>query len=274
MKILHNILNPDFLSNNMKTKKIGVILEHQLEFRASLTTKLVLIASVAITIQVGYMMMDQIANAFPHAEKIIVPDNNNPGQKNAKPISLVLGHSNEPTFGVDPGIHDGKHSIEVFLSDQATELPISGGQLTVNKYYFENYDNFAAASSPNDANDIQTNVPLPEAFGDKGHYVSRQVQQPGIYGYRLTGTINYFDVAQVPVDETIFCRITGKDTTKFNTPGWSGGFGCTEPIQTIFFPSTATQSQSRSSGTGTSSSSGDVFSLNSIKELMDLPTLN
>ncbi|MGA8844627.1 MAG: hypothetical protein WB511_13670 [Nitrososphaeraceae archaeon] len=251
----------------MKTKSIRVNFDHRRENRGSLITIIVMMASLAVTIQFGYIMTEQKVNAFPHAGIVIVPDDNDPNQENAKPISLFLGHSNEPTFGLSKGIHDGKHAVEVFLTDQATELPISGALLKVDKYYFKNYDNFAAATSPNDADDIKTNVPLPEAFGDKGHYLSRQIQQPGIYGYKLTGTINYYDVAQVPVSETVFCSIPGKDTSKFNSEGWFGGFGCTEPIQSIFFPSATTQAQVEPSGIG-GSSNGDAFSLKSIKEQM------
>lgn len=203
-------------------------------------TKIVLVSTLAATLQFGYVITGQTANAFPHAGIVIVPDNNLPNQENAKPISLFLGHSNEPTFGVSEGVHDGKHAVEVFLTDAATELPISGAQLKVDKYYFENFENFDAASSPSQADAIQTNVPLTEAFEEKGHYLTRQIQQPGIYGYKLTGTINYFDVAQVPVDVTVFCSLPGIDTSKFNSQGWFGSFGCTEPIEDIYFPPTST----------------------------------
>ena len=259
----------------MKQTNAEVLTEHKSKISRNMAM-IVLFSSLAVAVQFGSIVTQQEVSAFPHAGIVIVPDTNDPNQENAKPISVFLGHTNEPTFGLSPGIHDGKHAVEVFLSDQATDLPISGAQLSVDKYYFENYDNFAAATSPNQADDIKANVPLPEAFGDKGHYLSRQIQQPGIYGYKLTGTINYYDVAQVPVSETVFCSISGKDTSKFNTEGWFGGFGCTEPIQDIFFPPTTTQAQmqSKSSGAGAGggSSNGDAFSLKSIKEQMVLPT--
>jgi hypothetical protein len=207
-------------------------------------TSMVLIATLALVI--APVSLVPSAEAFPHAGIVINPNPSDPNQQNANPISLFLGHTNEPTFGVREGVHDGKHGVEVFLSDAATELPISGAQLTVDKYYFEDFDSFNAASSPNDADDIQTGVPLPEAFGDKGHYLTRQIQQPGIYGYKLSGTINYYGVAQVPVSTTVFCSLAGHDTTKFNSPGWFGGFGCTENIEDIYFPSTTTFSQQSS----------------------------
>jgi hypothetical protein len=209
--------------------------------RLSNTIRISIVVSIAVAI-LGCNVVAS-ANAFPHAGIVINPNPSDPNQANANPVSLFLGHTNEPTFGVSAGVHDGKHGVEVFLTDAATELPISGAQLSVDKYYFEDFASFNAAASVNDADEIQTNVPLPEAFGDKGHYVTRQIQQPGIYGYKLTGTINYFDVAQIPISTTVFCSLNGQDTTKFNTPGWFGRFGCTDAIEEIYFPSTTTSSQ-------------------------------
>ena len=71
---------------------------------------------------------------------------------------------------------------------------------------------------------------------DPGHYVARQVQKDGVYGYRLNGTIHYFGVAGLNVDTTMFCRTPEGATTKFNSVGWFGGFGCTEDIDDILFP--------------------------------------
>jgi hypothetical protein len=177
------------------------------------------------------------AYAFPHAVTVITPNTSDPNQQHAKPVTVVLGHTNEPAFGRKAGLHDGKHGVEVFLEDQATGLPLAKSNLKVDKYYFKDIKDFNKASSVNQATQVQTNVPLPGAFGDPGHYLSRQVQKDGIYGYRLYGIINYFDVAQIPIDATVFCRSTAGDTYKFNTPGWFGGYGCTDRIQNIFFPS-------------------------------------
>lgn len=184
----------------------------------------------------------QPAIAFPHALTVITPDPSDPHQEHAKPIFVVLGHTNEPTFGKKFGLHDGKHHVEVFLEDQATALPLAGSSLKVDKYYFKDLKAFNKATSVNDATKIQRNVALSGVFGDPGHYIARQVQKDGIYGYRLYGTINYFDEAEVPIDTTIFCRMGSEggssgDTTKFNSPGWFGGYGCTNKIQDIFFPS-------------------------------------
>ncbi|HEY7079141.1 MAG TPA: hypothetical protein VH500_05530 [Nitrososphaeraceae archaeon] len=240
----------------MKQMNAEVLPEHKSKI-SKYVAMIVLFSSLAVVVELGSIVIQQKVSAFPHAEIVIVPDINDPNQEHAKPIAVVLGHSNEPTFGVSPGVHDGKHAVEVFLSDNATNLPISGAQLSVDKYYFKNYDNFAAATSPNEADDIKTNVPLTEAFGDKGHYLSRQIQQPGIYGYKLTGKINYFDVGEVPISETVFCSIPGKDTSKFNSEGWFGGFGCTDQIQDIYFPSTTTQAQMQSRPSGADGESSD-----------------
>jgi len=44
-------------------------------------------------------------------------------------IAVVVGHTDEPSYGVKPGIHDGEHELEVTLSDNATGLPIGDAQL-------------------------------------------------------------------------------------------------------------------------------------------------
>jgi hypothetical protein len=162
-------------------------------------------------------------------------------------VTIVLGHANEPTYGVKPGIHDGKHGVEVFLEDSATSLPLAGSSLKVDKYYFNGFRTFNRAKSVNDATEIQKRVTLAEVFGDPGHYIARQVQKDGIYGYRLYGTVNYFAVEELKIDTTVFCSSTDGDTDKFNSPGWFGGFGCTERIDEILFP---TKNSSVNSGQG------------------------
>lgn len=152
-------------------------------------------------------------------------------------ISVVLGHTNEPTYGVEPGIHDGKHNMEVILSDTATGLRLSGASLKSDMYYFKNIKEFNKATSVNDAKSKNTGVPVSAVFGDPGHYLLREVQRPGIYGYHVYGTVNYFDVAQVPIDATVFCTSSDGPTSKFNSGGWSSRFGCTGDINDIQFPS-------------------------------------
>jgi hypothetical protein len=128
------------------------------------------------------------------------------------------------------------HGVEVLLEDRDTALPITGAQLKVDKYYFRDINAFNKAHSVNDATEIQSNVTLGSVFGEPGHYIARQVQKDGIYGYRLYGNISYFSVANLPVNSTVFCKSAQGNTTKFNSPGWFGGFGCTEDIDDILFP--------------------------------------
>jgi len=182
------------------------------------------------------------AMAFPHAHMTIDPE-----QENANPISVVIGHSDEPAYGVRTAMHDGKHNVELLLEDAATALPLSGATLKVDKYYFANIDSFNRATSPGDADRVEENATLSEVFGEPGHYVNTQIVREGIYGYRAYGTIDYFGVAEVPIDSTVFCSSTEGDTSKFNSEGWGGGFGCPENINDIRFPQRPVQSSSSSS---------------------------
>src|ERR671916_245025 len=54
----------------------------------------------------------------------------------------------------------------------------------------------------------------------------------------------YFGTANVTIDSTIFCSAIDEeeagDTIKFNSPGWSGSFGCPQDIDTIAFPTNNT----------------------------------
>lgn len=79
-------------------------------------------------------------------------------------------------------------------------------------------------------------------FGETGRYEDRQVVADGIYGYRIYGNISYFEAANVTIDSTIFCTSSDDvgNTTKFNSHGWSGSFGCPEDIDTIAFPANNT----------------------------------
>jgi len=170
-------------------------------------------------------------NAFAHAHMTLTPE-----IENVNPISMVIGHTNEPTFGVKPGVHDGKHDLEIFLEDANTALSLSGANLTVDKYYFKDLRSFERASSLDRADQIEKNVIVEEAFGEPGHYVSDQIVQPGIYGYRLYGTINYFSVAEVPVDTTVFCNTDAGNTSRFNSEGGGGGYVCTEDSSELYWP--------------------------------------
>jgi hypothetical protein len=199
--------------------------------KSSLPTMLIIIlAGIAIVSTSSYSIDE--AMAFPHASLIIDPED-----EHANDIQVILGHTNEPAYGKLPGIHDGKHNLEVELLDAATLLPIPNATLFADKYYFKNIESFKRAESLEDADAIELNVPISAVFGQPGTFYNRQVIDPGIYGYTIRGTINYYDVAQVPLENTTkFCSIPGEDLTKFDSPGWNGSFGCSQNIKSIFFP--------------------------------------
>lgn len=192
--------------------------------------KWTLTALAAIAALIALAPIDN-ALAFPHAHLTITPT-----EQQANPISVVIGHSDEPAYGVDSELHQGKHNVEVMLEDAATALPLSGAELKVDKYYFADIRSLEEADSVSDATEVQSNVTLGSVFGEQGHYVARQVVSDGIYGYRVYGTIDYFGVAEVPIDATIFCNSSEGNTTKFNSEGWGGGFGCPEDINSLGFP--------------------------------------
>ena len=198
-------------------------------YRSS-STILILLESIAI-ISSSYYALNE-AMAFPHASIIIESE-----EEHANPIELVLGHTNEPAFGKLPGIHDGKHYLEVELSDKATTLPIPNSTLFADKYYFRDIPSFENAQSLEDADAIERNVLLTPVFGQPGLFYNRQVVDEGIYGYTIRGAINYYSVALVPIEPTtIFCSIEEGDASRFNSEGWTGSFGCPENIKDIFFP--------------------------------------
>jgi hypothetical protein len=197
--------------------------------KSSQATLMMILAGIAIISGSSYSIDE--AMAFPHASLVIEPE-----EEHANNITIVLGHTNEPAFGKLPGIHDGKHNLEVDLSDSATTLPIREANITADKYYFKDIKSFQNAQSLEDADDIELNVPVTAVFGQPGTFYNRQVVDPGIYGYTINGTINYYDVAFVPFEATKFCAIPGEDLTKFDTPGWTGSYGCVQNIKSIFFP--------------------------------------
>lgn len=173
------------------------------------------------------------APAFAHAHTSLFVED---GPVEGREIEVVLGHANEPTYGARPGIHDGKHGLEVSISDAATGLPLTGATLEADKYYFKDIASFEKAETLQDADAVEEGVTVGAVFGEDGQYMARQVQQPGIYGYRLYGNVSYFGVATVPIDSTVFCRSADGDTSRFNSEGWGGSFGCTTNIDDSRFP--------------------------------------
>ena len=147
-------------------------------------------------------------------------------------FQLVVGHTNEPTYGNEPGTHDGKHNVDIRIRDKDTKLPVSGASLMLDRYYFENAKQLEKASSPTDAKIVETGIPVSSIFGSPGSYTVRQIVQPGIYGYHIYGTVKYFDGVSYPVDFTAFCS----DGAKFNSFGFSGSYGCVQDINDIVFP--------------------------------------
>ena len=181
-----------------------------------------------------------IQPAFAHAETILpISVDDQP----ARGIVVVVGHSNEPSYGAKPGIHDGMHGLEVTVSDNATGLPIGDAQIRADKYYFTDFESFDSATSVEDADEIDEGIDVGEVFGETGSHLARQIVADGIYGYRIYGNISYFEAGNVTIDNTIFCAFPedeGGNTTKFNSPGWSGSFGCPQDIDTVAFPTNNT----------------------------------
>jgi hypothetical protein len=189
----------------------------------------------SVFVALGFMLVagPGAQQAFAHASTSVTVDD---GPADGKVIRVVLGHTSEPSFGALPGIHDGKHNLEISLTDAETRMPLSGALLKVDKFYFESLSKFKAAKGPNSADEVETGIVVGSVFGEPGHYVHRQVQKDGIYGYRLYGTVSFFGEGSASIDKTVFCATEAGGTTKFNKGGWSGAFGCTEEIEDILFP--------------------------------------
>jgi hypothetical protein len=112
-------------------------------------TRAILAAILALSLVAGSAAMLQPAFAHAHATLTLEDE-----PVTGKQISVVLGHENEPTFGAKAGIHDGKHGMDIFLSDAATELPLTGASLKADKYYFKDIRSFERATSPEDADAV------------------------------------------------------------------------------------------------------------------------
>src|SRR5688500_16829399 len=127
---------------------------------------IILLAGIAIVSASSYSINDVMA--FPHASLIIDSED-----EHANDIRVVLGHTNEPAYGKLPGIHDGKHFLEVDLSDDATTLPIPNATLFADKYYFKNIESFKRAENLEDADVIELNVPVTAVFGQPGTFYNK-----------------------------------------------------------------------------------------------------
>src|SRR5918998_6880265 len=232
---------------NMNKKKNNKSNSIWTETRGRKTTRRSAIPLTAIVTTLAIVLSSPttMQPAFAHADTILsVNIEDDEEQQQEGGIVVVVGHTNEPAYGAKPGIHDGLHGLEVTISDNATGLPIGDAQLRVDKYYFVDLESFNSAASVEDADEIEVGINVGEVFGETGSYLARQVVADGIYGYRLYGNISYFGTANVTIDSTIFCSASdeeeGGDTTKFNSPGWSGSFGCPQDIDTIAFPTNNT----------------------------------
>lgn len=204
----------------------------------------ILMMAIVTTLAIALSSPTTIQPAFAHAEIILPIPIEDDEEQQSRGIVVVIGHSNEPAYGAKPGIHDGLHGLEVTIRDNATGLPIGDAQIRADKYYFTDLESFNRATSVVDADQIQEGVDINEVFGETGRYLARQLIADGIYGYRLYGNVSYFGAGNVTIDSTIFCSISneeeGGNTAKFDSPGWSGSFGCPQDIDTIAFPTNNT----------------------------------
>ena len=193
-------------------------------------TSMLMIASLATVMIISVAGTEQ---AFAHGGKTFTFDL--PHGLGERTITVIMGHSNEPTFAQEKGKHDGKHNMELFISDSATGLNIATADLVADKFYYKNEKQFKRDAKDDSLEPRVENVEVRGVFGDPGHYYAgRQIHAaPGFYGYHVTGTVDYFGVVDVPIDLMAMCRDAPSD---FNTPGWFGGYGCTTDIDSTKFP--------------------------------------
>lgn len=191
-----------------------------------------------ITVLIAIIAVSSISifgfhDAFAH-QRIDIPTNHF-----STNIRMTVGHTNEPAFGVSRGVHDGVHGFEMSIVDKNTKLPVpsTGTSLKVDKYYFKNVEKYNKATSLNQAEKTEKNIPFDSLFGSPGMYLHRQVVDTGVYGYRISGTVSYYGVKTIPVDVTAFCDDDAMNSkTKFESGTWTGSFGCPKNIDIISFP--------------------------------------
>src|SRR3712207_5640693 len=105
------------VNKQMNTKKNSNISNSWTQKRGNIISLTAIVATLTIILS----SPTTIQPAFAHAETILpISVDNQP----ARGIVVVVGHSNEPSYGTKPGIHDGMHGLEVTISDNATGLPI------------------------------------------------------------------------------------------------------------------------------------------------------
>ncbi len=233
------------MNMNKKNDKSNTSIWTESRGRKTMRRSAIPLTAIVTTLAIVLSSPTTVQPAFAHADTVLpVNIEEDEEQQQGGGIVVVVGHTNEPAYGAKPGIHDGLHGLEVTISDNATGLPIGDAQLRADKYYFADLESFNSATSVEDADEIEEGIEVGEVFGETGSYLARQIVADGIYGYRLYGNISYFEVANVTIDSTIFCSVSdeeeGGDTTKFNSPGWSGSFGCPHNIETIAFPTNNT----------------------------------
>ncbi|NNL59067.1 MAG: hypothetical protein HKP31_06370, partial [Nitrosopumilus sp.] len=126
--------------------------------------------------------------------------------------------------------------MELFISDTRTGLNLEEADLKVDKFYYKNDKQYNKAVEKG-FEPLETDVVVGAVHGDPGHFFARQIlAETGIYGYHVTGTVNYFDVMDVPIDVKAICRDAPDGGSAFNNPSWFGGFGCTADIDDGKFP--------------------------------------
>ncbi|MFQ5497606.1 MAG: hypothetical protein ACE5DU_06960, partial [Nitrosopumilus sp.] len=196
----------------------------------SKNTSMLMIASVTTVMLFSLASSEE---AFAHGRQVIPV--HDLGDSIDRSITVVLGHNNEPTTAQESGKASGNHPMEVFIRDTRTGLNLSGATLTVDKYYYKNDKAFNKAAEKGFV-PLETDVDVRGVHGDPGHYFARQIlAKPGIYGYHVTGTVDYFGTGLVNIDVMAVCR-DAPNPSVFNTPTFQGGFGCTADIDDDKFP--------------------------------------
>ncbi|MEM0446224.1 MAG: hypothetical protein QXI92_04670 [Candidatus Nitrosocaldus sp.] len=224
----------------------------------SMKVKALYIIPAVIALLLTPLLLVTVAeHVFAHANKAVSVTLPN-GQE--RKVRLVIGHTNEPTTSVYPGVRDGQHYMELIISDNATRLPVPTGSTTlqVDKYYYtlekaqEVIDAvrngvMTVEQALDNATEKQLGVRLSPVFGQPGLYYARQIVTEGVYGYRVYGTIDYYGVATISIDERVFCTASPTeggpaiDTSVLNTQGWRGSYGCVTDTREWAFPRSALQ---------------------------------